>query len=287
LNTFRFVAVVAMFALIATASRALVYAEELTSKGVILDLDADRGVTLNKEGRVTGWVNQARFKAKDFLSTRDARHKNGTGHPKLEKGLESINGHNAVSFKRHELINSDEDAFDHLTTGNGYTWLAVMSVDQQVPGLKDVNCIFGNLRNDSQYEGFWAGLNDDNGVWMGSRNGKTFGRWNADNPKVQGPVLKKGRFYVVAGRMGAGRKKVVIELFINTTKPVASKPFVVNPKADPSKMAIGQERDATTHPGKESFDGRIARMLMYERPLSNQELAGTITLLRKRYNISD
>ena len=45
----------------------------------------------------------------------------------------------------------------------------------------------------------------------------------------------------------------------------------VNPKANPSKMAVGQERDATNHPGKESFHGEIARFLIFERPLSDKE----------------
>jgi hypothetical protein len=285
MNIYRCAMAITMLVLIGTGPCANLRAEELVGKGLILDLDAEQGITLNDDGRVKSWANQARSKAKNFVATRDSRHKNGTGCPVLEKQLASISGHNAVSFKRHELINSDEDAFDHLTMGSGYTWLVVISVDRQVPGLKDVNSIFGNLRNGSQHEGFWAGLNDDNGVWIGSRNGRTFGRWNEDNPKVQGPVLKKNRFYIIAGRMGAGRKKVLIELFIDTTKAVASKPFIVNPKSNPSKMAIGQERDATNHPGKESFDGRIAKMLMYERPLSDQELADTLALLKKRYSI--
>jgi len=45
-----------------------------------------------------------------------------------------------------------------------------------------------------------------------------------------------------------------------------------NPKADASKLAIGQERDAIQHPGKESFDGEIARFLLWDRPLTDAEL---------------
>jgi len=51
-------------------------------------------------------------------------------------------------------------------------------------------------------------------------------------------------------------------------------------------MAIGQERDATNHPGHESFDGELARLLMWERPLSNRELEKTLTLLKKTYVLS-
>jgi hypothetical protein len=232
------------------------------------------------------WENKVDFKAKTFAATRDASHQKGTGHPVLKENAPAIGGHNTVVFKRQELINNDEDAFDHLITGSGYTWFAVMSVYRQVSGLKDVNSFFGNLKNGGKYEGFWAGLKDDNTLWTGSRNGITFGRWDENNPQVPGPKLEENRYYVIAGRMGAGTGKVIIELFVNGTKPVASKPFPVNQEANSSKMAIGQERDATNHPGHESFDGELARLLMWERPLSDRELEKTLSSLKKTYVLS-
>jgi len=51
-------------------------------------------------------------------------------------------------------------------------------------------------------------------------------------------------------------------------------------------MAIGQERDATNHPGHESFDGELARLLMWDRPLSSQEFKKTLSLLKKTYVLS-
>ena len=253
---------------------------EVVRKGLILDLDADRGIKV-VNGRVTSWKNQVDWKVKTFAATRDAKHEKGTGHPTLKEKVAAIGGHNTVVFKRQELINSNEDAFDHLITGSGYTWFAVMSVYPQVSGLKDVNSFFGNLRNGGKYEGFWAGLKDDNTLWTGSRNGITFGRWDENNPQVLGPKLEENRYYVIASRMGAGTGKVTIELFVNPEqvgKPVASKPFPVNPKANSSKMAIGQERDATNHPGHESFDGELARLLMWERPLSSREFNPTFAV---------
>jgi hypothetical protein len=258
---------------------------ELVRKGLILDLDADRGIKM-VDGRVASWKNQADFRAKTFTATRDASHKKGTGHPALKEKVAAIGGHNTVVFRRQELINNKEDAFDHLITSSGYTWFAVMSVYSQVSGLKDVNSFFGNLRNGGKYEGFWAGLKDDNTLWMGSRNGITFGRWDQNNPQLLGPKLQENRYYIIAGRMGAGTGKVTIELFVNGAKPVASKPFPVNPKANSSKMAIGQERDATNHPGHESFDGELARLLMWDRPLSNQEFKTVLSSLKKTYALS-
>ncbi len=125
-----------------------------------------------------------------------------------------------------------------------------------------------------------------NRVSIGSRNGSTFGGWDRNTPKVLAPEpLEERRYYVVAGRMGAGTKTVRIELFINFATPVARKPFPVNPKANASKMAIGQERDTTEHPGKESFDGKIARFLMYDRPLTDDEMRQTFRSLSVRDTI--
>jgi len=59
----------------------------------------------------------------------------------------------------------------------------------------------------------------------------------------------------------------------------------VNPGANSSKLAIDQERDATDHPGRESFDGELTRFLVYERPLTNDELERTGKHLKKTYAI--
>ncbi len=257
---------------------------EVVQEGLILDLDADRGIKV-VDGRVASWTNQVDWKVKNFVATRNSNHKKGTGHPTLKENVAAICGHNTVVFRRHELINSNEEAFDHLITGSGYTWFAVMSVNPQVSGLKDVNSFFGNLKNGVKYEGFWAGLKDDNTLWMGSRNGITFGRWDENNPQVLGPKLQENRYYIIAGRMGAGTGNVTIELFVDENKPVASKLFPVNPQADSSKMAIGQERDATNHPGHESFDGEFSRFLMWDRPLSKDELEKTLSFLKETYGI--
>ena len=45
------------------------------------------------------------------------------------------------------------------------------------------------------------------------------------------------------------------------------------------------DRAATRHPGKESFDGELSRFLIYERPLTNDELRRTLTFLKKTYAI--
>lgn len=254
-------------------------------KGLILDLDAGRGVEVEDGDRVIKWTNQvASFSARDFVKRDEGRKEPGSGRPTLRKAVPSIGGHDAIVFRRQELVNFDEDAFDPLIAGKGYTWFAVVSVYTQVVQLKDVHSFFGNLRNGGNYEGIWGNVTDDNRVWIGSRNGITFGRWDPNNPMVVAPKpLEQGRFHVVAGRMGAGTGNVRIELFIDDPRPVAAEPFPVNPAANSSKLAIGQERDATNHPGKESFDGELARLLIYERPLSDAEMEETLESLKEAY----
>jgi hypothetical protein len=260
---------------------------QIAAKGLILNLDANKGVEVEDGDRVVKWTNQvAAFAAKDFVKQDAGRKEPGSGRPTLKKSVEAIGGHSTLVFKRQELVNHDEDAFDHLLTGSGYTWIAVLSVYEQVVQLKDVNSFFGNLRNSGKYEGMWGNVTDDNRVWIGSRNAITFGRWDENNPMVLVPKpLMENRYYVVVGRMDAGTGEVQIELFINEPQAVAKRPFPVNQRANSSKLAIGQERDATNHPGKESFDGELARFLMYERPLTNDELQQTMEALKTTYAI--
>lgn len=258
-------------------------------KGLILDLNADVGVQTEDSARIVKWQNMVNnFPAQNFKSRDKGRETPGSGRPTLRKDVREIGGHNTLIFHRQELINHEEDAFDHLTTGHGYTWLIVISPYKQVVRLEDVNSFFGNLRNSAKYEGFWGGFTDNNRVWIGSRNGITFGRWDKNNPKVlASQSLETGKYYLLMGRMGSGTGEVSIELFINNLKPLAVKSFPVNPEANPSKMAIGQERDAVNHPGRESFDGEIARFLLYERPLSNQEMKKMKKAIMKEYKIGN
>ena len=260
---------------------------QVTAKGLILDLNADKGVEVEDGDRVAKWTCQVTsFAARDFLKRDEGRKDPGSGRPTLKKSVAAIGGHDTLVFRRQELVNHDEDAFDRLLTGSGYTWIAVISVYQQVVQLKDVNSFFGNLKNGGMFEGIWGNVTDDNRVWIGSRNGVTFGRWDDNNPMVlAAKSLEEGRYYVLAGRMGSGTGEVQIELFINEPQPVASKPFPVNPAANASKLAIGQERDATNHPGAESFDGELARFLMYERPLTDDELRQTMESLKSMYGL--
>jgi hypothetical protein len=258
--------------------------DRLITNGLILDLDADKGVTLEDGNMVTNWKNQvAEFAAQDFSQRDKGREIPGSGRPMLKENISELGGHNSIVFREDELINMHEDAFDHLITGGGYTWIIVMNAYAQVGKLKDVSVFFGNLNCDRECEGFWAGFEDDRDLWTGPRNGVTFGRYNSDNPKLMGPKFEINKYYVVAGRLAAGTDTVKTDVFVDSPVPYGSVDFPVNPNADASKMAIGTERDAFQHPGQESFDGELVRVLMYERSLSDEEMAQMMAALKKIY----
>ncbi len=261
---------------------------QLPARGLILDLDAAKGVELAAEDRVIAWHNQApKHSDLVFVPQDKGRKKAGSGRPTFRKNATGLNGRPSIVFRQQELICMDEDVFDGLTTGKGHTWIAVISVFEQRTGLKDVNSFFGNLRNGGKYEGVWGCLSDDNTIWWGTRNGRSFGRFDENNPQLIGPVLERGTFHLVAGRMSAGNETAKLSLHIGSAETGASANFPVNPEANPSLMVIGQERDAIEHPGHESFDGEIARFLIWERPLDDEELSTTMRLLRQIYQKSN
>ena len=281
-------------ALLTLAIGGAVFADEIPGKNLVLDLDAARGVEVDPKNRVLAWRNQvASSAARDFAPNDKGRKVPGSGVPSFVPagGQRKFP---AIAFRQQELINGEEDAFDHLTQGSGHTWYAVVSPFDQTSAQKNTHAIFGNLRNTNaagggtggQYEGFWGTLHDDRRVYAGVRNGVDFTRNNANNPEVLSKTaLEKNRFYLVAGRMGSGTGTVKVEVFVNAPVAEKSATVLVNEKANPSKMAIGQERDATNHPGAESCDAEIARLLIFDSAHSDAEMAGIFTSLTEKYGI--
>lgn len=272
--------------------------QDLTEKlpevnGLLLDLNADYGIKIEDGDKISSWSNQVTNNGANIFVKQDKGRKvPGSGRPSLSLNVPKINGHNTAIFRQQELICHNEDVFDKLTTGSGYTWFSVMSVYEQRGG--GTNAFFGNLRNSNmdrkgKYEGFWGVLKKNNTVWMGSRNGEPYdNKLNDKNPKILSPfALDKERYYLVMGRMDAGVDSVTTALFINNKTPLAAKRFSVKTDDNPSKLVIGQERNATNHPGGESFDGEIARFLIYDRPLTEKEFSEMTDYLIEMYSIKN
>jgi len=270
---------------------------------LVLDLNADVGVTVEDDSMVTAWTNQVpNPKAVDFTVTEEGRTKTiitqgepGTGRPTLVKNSSEINGHNCLVFREDELINDNDEAFHGMITGGGYTWFAVIKPYQQGgPGKINSNypnAFFGCLRNSGppqsetgQYAGFWGSFYPDGRVYMGSRNGlNTKVRDGVNTPEVAAPAPSINEWHIIMGRQGSGREIVQLELFVdNPSEAVNSSDFPVG-DVEPSRMAIGTERNAINHMGKESFDGELARLLIYETALNQQEMKEVYNYLRIMY----
>jgi hypothetical protein len=276
-----------LLSLLLSACVGFTYAQKINQNMLIVDLNADKGVVTDGD-LVEQWKNQiSSFVVKDFSRRDEGRSVPGSGRPRLVKNVDALKGHGTLVFNKQELVNMDEDAFDHLVTGSGYTWFSILKAGKQSGELPNVNCFFGNLRNQPNNEGMWGGFNDDNSFWMSSRNAITFGRWDQNNPYVTSKeIVSQDRYYLIMGRMGKGTDTVMLNLYLNDgSKAIASSPFPVNVKANSSRMAIGQERDAVQHPGRESFVGEMARFLLYDRPLSDAEMAKTAKQLVSYYGI--
>lgn len=258
---------------------------ELPPGGLLVDLDAAKGITLEDGDHVGKWVSDVSGRRFEFVKRDDGRKDAGSGRPTLKREIAAIGGRPALEFLQQELVCLDEDAFDSLTTGNGHTWAAVLAVRPQRVGEKDVNSFFGNLKNGDKYEGLWACVTDDNRPWYGVRNGLTFGRFDVNNPQLLAPALQPGGFHLLIGRMQTGTGEVRLDFYVDSNVPVATATLRVRPEANPSRLAIGQERDAINHPGRESFDGEMARFLIWNRPLDNADLALVIHQLRTTYSL--
>ena len=117
------------------------------ASGLMLDLDADKDVQLQAgTSKVESWKNQvADSKADLFVKRDEGRKAPGSGMPSLKTKLKAIGGHNTLVFEQQELVNMDEDAFDGLVTGKGYTWFAVISVYKQRKGKKGRELVLRKL----------------------------------------------------------------------------------------------------------------------------------------------
>ncbi len=117
----------------------------ISQDGLLLDLDASRGVVPEDGGRVGKWLNQVVGNgAREFLLQDKGRTERGSGRPTLRTDVKELGGKSSVVFRQQELVCADEDTFDRLTTGQGHTWVVLMALDEQRVGLKDVNSFFGN-----------------------------------------------------------------------------------------------------------------------------------------------
>ncbi|MFR9634045.1 MAG: hypothetical protein SNI46_04225 [Rikenellaceae bacterium] len=299
----KWIVIFAVVAVVVSTSESSAKDKAPVASALILDLNANCAVTTEQGNMVTCWRNQvAKAKAVDFKSTEAGRtevivtqKEKGTGRPEYKSDNADINGHSSVVFRADELVNDNDDAFDGLITGQGYTWFVVLKPYKQHiqwGGPNQPNAFFGCLRNsgspqkeDGIYAGFWGSFYQDGRVYAGTRNGMNIKlRDGINTPEVASPnPLPLDQWTIIVGRQGAGKGKVKLELFVdNIDTPVNSAIMPVG-DVEPSRMAIGTERFAVNHQGGESFDGEIARFFIYDRELDQKQMQSVFAYLRKRY----
>lgn len=247
---------------------------EIVTSGLIQDLDADVGVVeAGGEGSgVTAWENQAAAGGDDVTTDR--------GTITLTSSDESINNHNFVTLPSGgpspRMVGDDAEAFDGIMTGTGHTWFAVVRPEVDAnPGRK--NAIFGTLQNSNPFSGVVAHVSSNNslGYMLRPANSDAF---------VDGTTsVNDGEWHILAGRLEAGTGGQLAEAFTNGPVAEASLSINILDSSISDALTVGAERTG----GGENYLGDIARILIYNRPLDDEELNQTGFTLGELYGITN
>lgn len=233
-------------------------ANAITSVGLIQDLDANS--LIGADGStVNSWVPSVG----DTVNLAGG----GAGNPTLQVG--AINGNNAVRFSNNSrLIGDDASLFDSNINGSGYTWIAVVDAGNNTTANQ--NRIFGTLINAGPFSGQTADV-ENNKVASHNRfgGGVSMGATDVD-----------AGFFIAGGRLGAGLGSQIAEVFMNSTTADGSSNVNVG-VSDAGAISIGSERTG----GTEFFDGDIARILIWNRAISDEELNEAGFQLARTYGL--
>jgi hypothetical protein len=230
---------------------------------LIEDLDAENGVTLGAGTDVTAWANQAAGGGDDVAAS--------VGSPQL-LAEDTIGGKDAVEFTSDRMIGDDNSAFDVLLSGSGFTWFIVAKVPDQIGG--GGNRFFGTLQNFNPWDGIMAGVTGAEQPYNAVRSGSDVTITAVTN-------LNDGNYHIIAGRLAAGTGSVLQEVFVDEATAAASGNVTVDGVDDCDGLSVGSERTG----GAEYIDASIARILIYDRPLSDVEMSHNMSKLDRLYMI--
>ena len=239
---------------------------QIPTVGLVQDLDGDLGISLSGT-TVVGWSNSAPSGGDDVSAAR------GT----VEMSPDTLNGHAVVHFDSSSLAGDDEDAFDFGLSGSGFTWLVVVRSDAQDNSRK--NRVLGTLLNQSPYSGYTAGVfTNANGTRpyadMVESPGSGESYADADDEILDTWVIVAGRLSAAAS--GTSTLEIVVD-----GRPASASTSIAYPVLDCGALTIGAERVD----GGEHFDGDVARILVYERPLPDAELDQAFEALAALYGL--
>ncbi|MCX5747214.1 MAG: hypothetical protein NT062_32490 [Proteobacteria bacterium] len=232
----------------------------IVTLGLIEDLDANFGATATTwENQVTGFGDNVTTTAGTITYTSNA-----------------INGHAALAFPGSaRMAGTDTTAFAGLVAGGGLTWFAVVNNGtQRNTGAVDRNQIFGTIHEGGNNSGFTAGVDRSDHPY-------TMIRPATMEFKAQSPVATAGTWVVLAGRLAAGPANVAATIHLNSSTASGTKVVTATATALTGALTIGAERTL----GAEFYTGMITRILIYDRPLTDDELAMTGRALGVEYAI--
>lgn len=254
------IAVALVTAGIAPSSAAVV------SLNLIQDLNANLGVG-GTASAVTDWANQAT--GGDNVAT-------NAGTIEVVPGP---NGHSALRFQQGDrMAGTSDTAFDAVMQGNGHTWFAVVNAGPQNHTAK--NAIFGTLLNAGPFSGMIAHVANDGGANV---TGNVILRPSTTDISARATTnINDGGFHILAGTLSAGTGAQQQQIFIDGSAAEASAALNILGTTDSGPIAIGAERTG----GGEHIDADIARILIYDRPLTLAEFNQTGSDLAATYGLT-
>jgi hypothetical protein len=235
---------------------------QIETTGLIQDLDADVGAMGSP---VNAWINQAPAGGDNLAAS--------TGSVQVIEN--AVNGHAALRFENNSrLVGNNTNEFCGLTSGAGLTWFAVVFPRAQDNPLK--NIFFGTIKDGAPFSGFTAGVN------MNDARPYSMMRPVTAEVFAQSNVGVSGAWVILAGRLDDGPGMRAGELFVNSSTASDTEMSLIPKTSDCGALVVGAER-AT---GTEFVNADIARILIYDRPLTDAELAATGQALAERYAIT-
>ncbi|MDD5705600.1 MAG: hypothetical protein PHR35_06720 [Kiritimatiellae bacterium] len=246
----------------------------VVTNGLIQDLDANAGVVSDANG-VSAWSNQVAGAGDHVAQTDNARK------PRLLSAV--ANGRNALRFDKDGaddgtigdmLAGVSETAFDPLMRGSGYTWFVVARSDLPSSGLP--GSIFGTLLNGSPWPGLAAQLSGSGIVQNPFRSSIQY-------MAVGVYSVVDGNYHVLVGRVTDGSAPV-ITVYDNSSTVMGCVTGVTTDTTESGPLCVGAWRTGDFPNNK--WYGDLARVLIYNRPLSDAEIVETGYALGAAYGIS-
>lgn len=241
-----------LLGLLGVASSIATLPGAILESGLIQDLDASSGV-VESGGTgtgVTSWANSAASGGDDLVTNRGSVTLSTAGSfpfLTLETGTSA------------RMVGDDDSAFNSLLGGAGHTWFAVVRA-AEFSNSGNKNAIFGTLTEGFGFTGVVA--HASNGV-AGYLN-----RPFADNFTLGTTSIVDGQWHIVAGRLSAGTGTQSADVFVDGPAAEASNSVSIPGTSGVGALAVGAERIG----GGEDYEGDIARILVYDRPLTDSEI---------------